>query len=283
MPRDLQREPINLRKMKLETIKPGSLIVNVGKRGSGKTLLTRNLLYELRDKVKLIVVFSSTEDVNGFYKDFVPDAFIHTDLDMNRLKNIYEEQKAVVAANRERAKRKKVPYRDHTYDDNLVVIIDDFMHKKQMFKTEVMKDIAFNGRHCNITFLFNIQYAMVLPPEYRSQIDVCFMFKEVIQANKKRLYEYYAGMFKTYADFVTVFDKLTENYEVMVIKMTNTDAECAQGGIENMVFWYIAQTPPKFKIGHKLMWKYNKQHGGEKRSVELDAKKDKTLRTVRVL
>lgn len=44
--------------------------------------------------------------------------------------------------------------------------------------------------------------------------------------NKKCLYEYYVGMFKIYVDFVMVFDKLIENYEVMVIKMINIDVEC---------------------------------------------------------
>lgn len=281
---DNKTKQLSLRKMKLDAIKPGSLIVNVGKRGSGKTFLTKSILYELRDKVKLIVVFSSTEDVNAFYRQFVPKAFIHTDLDISRLQNIYYEQKALVASNRERARRNKVTYHEHSYDDNLLVIIDDFMHKKQIFKSEVLKDIAFNGRHCNITFLFNIQYAMVLPPEYRSQIDVCFMFKEVIQANKKRLYDYYAGMFSTYAEFSGVFDKLTKDWECMVIKMTNTDDECARGGIENMVFWYKASVTPKFKIGHKMLWQHDKQHE-EKRNVEIDAaKKNKTaVRTIRIV
>lgn len=77
--------------MKFEIIKLGSLIVNVGKCGLGKIFLIRNILYELCDKVKLIVVFLLMEDVNGFYKDFVLDVFIYIDFDMNWFKNIYEE------------------------------------------------------------------------------------------------------------------------------------------------------------------------------------------------
>lgn len=274
---------LRLRKMELDKIKPGCLIVNVGKRGSGKSFMTQNILYNLRHKIKMIVVFSSTEGVNAFYKNFIPPTFIHTELDVSKLKDIYTEQQSRIAANRERAQRHNKPYKPNTYDDNLFIIIDDFMHKRQLFNTETMKNIAFNGRHCNITFLFNIQYAMCLPPDYRSQIDICFMYKEVIHANVKRLFDYYCGMFKTYAEFIDVFQKLTNDYECMVIKMTNTDAECAQGGVENMVFWYKAAETPKFKIGHKALWQFDKA-SCEKRSIALeDRAKNKSTHTVRLV
>lgn len=276
-------KPLEVRKFRLDSIKPGSLVVNVGKRGSGKSYVTRNFLYTVRDKIPLVVVFSSTEAVNEFYKDFIPSSFIHTDLELPRLQAIYDEQKDFITRNRADAKRRGVKYKEHTYADNLLIIVDDFMHKKQLFKAEILKNIFFNGRHSNITFLLNIQYTMLLPPEYRSQVDICFMYKEVIQVNKRRLYEYYAGMFETYAEFVSAFDKLTQNYECMVIKMTNTDVECARGGIENMVFWYKADETPKFKIGHKEMWKHHRALGGEKKSIDLACDKKNTSRTIRIV
>src|SRR5215217_62798 len=280
------QKQMDIRKFPLENIKPGSLIANVGKRGSGKSFLTRNFLYKMRDKVPLIVIFSSTENVNAFYKDFVPDSFIHTELNEDRIKAIYNGQKDFITKNRAEAKRKGRKYKEHTFNDNLLIIVDDFMHKKSMFNHEVLKDIFFNGRHSNITFLLNIQYTMLLPTEYRSQIDIAFLYHEPIHANKKRLYEYYAGMFSTFREFENVFKKLTENWECMVIKMTNTDAECASGGVENMVFWYKAEQTPKFKIGHKILWNHHKTWNVEKKAINVEEareKKNSKSRTIRIV
>ena len=271
------------RKFDLNSIACGSLVVNVGKRGSGKSYLTKNILYHFRKRIPHVVVFSSSEDCNGFYSDFVPPAFIHTELDLNVLQSIFDAQSKVIADNRAYCKKKKVKYKEHTFQDNLLIIIDDFMHDSKKFTSTIMKNIAFNGRHCNITFLFNIQYVMLLPPQYRSQTDICFMYKEVINANKKRLYDYYAGMFGSLSEFLSVFSNLTNNYEVMVIKMTNLDSECASGGIENMVFWYKADKVPEFKIGSRHFWKYYKKICGPKRTVKREPDKvSGTIKTIKV-
>ncbi len=255
--------PYQFRKMSLKSIKCGSIMALIGKRGSGKSVLVSEFFYVNRKNMHRVVVFSSTEGVNQFYSAFVPKSFIHTKYDVEKLKSIYDAQKAFINANQLDAKKKGIKYEKNTHKDNLVIVIDDFMHLKNIYASETMRDLAFNGRHSNISMILLVQYAMILPSAYRAQIDICFMFKEVINANKKRLYDYYAGMFKTYSEFERIFDRMTNNWECMVIAMTN-NSESVQGGIENMCYWYKATQPPKFKVCSKEIWEYDKKQRQKK-------------------
>ncbi len=270
--------PYQIQKFDLTSIKPGSFIVSVGKRGSGKSFLTRDFFYQNKKKIKNVVVFSSTEGENKFYSDFIPSTFIYTDLNIDKLQAIYDGQKEFIMSRRKACKERGVEYKEATWDDNLLVVIDDFMHKKNIFNTETMKNIVFNGRHANLSFVILVQYCMVLPTEYRTQVDVCFLYKEVINANKKRLFEYYAGFFSNLREFNRIFDELTRNYGCMVIKMTNTDARCAEGGVENMCFFYKAGKTPKFKVAKEL-WKYQTKMKNEhkRKAVEFEVS-NKTVR-----
>ncbi len=249
----------NFQKFDLKKLTCGTLATFIGKRGSGKSYLMREFFYLNRKNINNVVVFSSTEGENQFYSEFVPKSFIHTTLDIDHLQKIFDCQKKHIVDQRALCRKNGVEYKEKTWKDNLLIIIDDFMHKKNLFNTETMKNITFNGRHSNLTVIIMIQYSMVLSPEYRTQVDVSCIFKETIIANKKRLYEYWAGFFPTYREFERILEKMTANYECMVVKLTNTDAQSAKGGIENMCFWYKASNPPKFKLGNELLWKAHKQ------------------------
>ena len=68
--------------MKSITFKPtestGPVIMLIGKRGTGKTFLVKDLLYYHQD-VPIGVVISGTEEGNGFYGKIVPKLFIHNE------------------------------------------------------------------------------------------------------------------------------------------------------------------------------------------------------------
>ena len=58
---------------------------------------------------------------------------------------------------------------------------------------------------------------MGIPPNLRTNIDYVFILREPYIANRKRIYENYAGMFPTFESFCQVMDQCTENYECLVI------------------------------------------------------------------
>lgn len=48
-----------------------------------------------------------------------------------------------------------------------------------------------------IFFIFTLQYSLGIKPDLRNQIDYVVLCREPILANRKRLYEAYAGIIRT--------------------------------------------------------------------------------------
>ena len=57
---------LNLRKFDMSKIGKGSVVVMIGKRNTGKSFLTKDLLYYKRD-IPIGTVISGTEGANQFY------------------------------------------------------------------------------------------------------------------------------------------------------------------------------------------------------------------------
>ena len=112
-----------------------------------------------------------------------------------------------------------------------------------------------NGRHYKILFILTMQFALGIPPNLRTNIDYVFILRENIVANRKRIYENYAGMFPTFEVFQQVMDQCTENYECLVI---NNNAKSNK--LEDQVFWYKAMPHGDFRIGANKFWEYSDQN-----------------------
>jgi hypothetical protein len=97
-----------------------------------------------------------------------------------------------------------------------------------------------------------MQYAMGIPPNLRTNIDWVFILRETILANKKRLFEQYAGMFPNFDTFCSVMNSCTENYECLVIHNGSKS-----NNLEDQVYWYKASAHPDFKLCAPEIWKYN--------------------------
>ena len=72
-------------------------------------------------------------------------------------------------------------------------------------------------------------------------------------ANRKRIWENYAGMFPTFESFAQVMDQCTENYECLVI---NNNAKSNK--LQDQIFWYKAQNHNSFRLGSKEFWELSK-------------------------
>lgn len=99
-----------------------------------------------------------------------------------------------------------------------------------------------------------MQYAMGIPPEYRSNFDYIFLLAEDVISNRKRLFDHYAGMFPSFDIFQQVFTDITENYGVMVI-----DNRVHSKNITDKVYWYKAKNVPSFKVGCNKFYKFHKK------------------------
>ena len=88
---------IQLRKFKPENMADDKVCVFIGKRGTGKSTLVTDILYQ-KKHLPVGIVMSATEEGNHHYKQFVPDLFIYGDYDRDAIERILERQKKLIGS-----------------------------------------------------------------------------------------------------------------------------------------------------------------------------------------
>jgi hypothetical protein len=250
---------LKIKRFDLKKMAENCTIAMIAKRASGKSYLTREILYHKRDLPAGIAI-SRTEKLNTFYGEFIPDIYIYDEFDTSILNKIFARQAKMNEDNRKRLENGKKPK-----DDRLMIIMDDCMSSKGTWvKDQNILELFFNGRHHHLSFILTMQFALGIPPEMRSNFDYIFLLAEDFKSNRKRLYEHYAGMFPSLESFEKVFSDITQNYGVMVIdnRVHSTD-------ITEKVFWYKAKETPKFTLGSKKYIKYHKRKYDKNHNVKL--------------
>ena len=234
---------LQLKRFDMSSIQDDSVVVLIGKRNTGKSFLTKDLLYYHQD-IPVGTVISPTEQANKFYSNIVPPIFIHDEYAPDITSNIIKRQK----------KLKTVVNNDpsNNLDIRTFLILDDCLYDNTWQKDKNIRAVFMNGRHFNILFLLTMQFALGIPPNLRTNIDYVFILRENIVSNRKRIYEHYAGMFPTFDMFCTTMDQCTENFECLVV-CNNANSN----KIEDQVFWYKADKHDDFRIGPDSVWDYN--------------------------
>jgi hypothetical protein len=248
--------------MKSISFKPnenkGPVVVLIGKRDTGKSFLVRDLLY-YQQEIPIGTVVSGTEEGNGFYAKMVPKLFVHNEYNTAIIENILKRQRTVL----KQIKKEMETYKRSTIDPRAFVILDDCLYDATWTRDKMMRLLFMNGRHWKVMLIITMQYPLGIPPTLRTNIDYVFILRENYIANRKRIYENYAGMFPTFESFCQVMDQCTENYECLVINNNSKSNK-----LQDQVFWYKADSHGDFRLGSKEFWElskgYNSDDDGEK-------------------
>jgi hypothetical protein len=227
----------------------GPVIVLIGRRDTGKSYLVRDLLYYHQD-IPIGTVISGTEEGNGFYGKLVPKLFIHNEYNTAIIENILKRQRGVL----KQIKKEMEQFKRSTIDPRTFVILDDCLYDNTWARDKMMRLLFMNGRHWKVMLVITMQYPLGVPPTLRTNIDYVFILREPYIANRKRIYENYAGMFPTFESFCQVMDQCTENYECLVINNNSKSNK-----LQDQVFWYKADDHNDFRLGSKEFWELSKQ------------------------
>ena len=238
--------------MKSISFKPnenkGPVVVLIGKRDTGKSFLVRDLLY-YQQEIPIGTVISGTEEGNGFYGKMVPKLFIHNEYNTAIIENILKRQRTVL----KQVKVEMETYKRSNIDPRAFVILDDCLYDNTWARDKMMRLLFMNGRHWKVMLVITMQYPLGIPPTLRTNIDYVFILRENYIANRKRIYENYAGMFPTFESFCQVMDQCTENYECLVINNNSKSNK-----LHDQVFWYKADNHNDFRLGSKEFWELSK-------------------------
>ena len=245
---------LELKKLDMKSIsfKPnenkGPVVVLIGKRDTGKSFLVRDLLF-YQQEIPIGTVISGTEEGNGFYAKMVPKLFVHNEYNTAIIENILKRQRTVL----KQIKKEMETYKRSTIDPRAFVILDDCLYDATWTRDKMMRLLFMNGRHWKVMLVITMQYPLGIPPTLRTNIDYVFILRENYIANRKRIYENYAGMFPTFESFCQVMDQCTENYECLVINNNSKSNK-----LHDQVFWYKADSHGDFRLGSKEFWELSK-------------------------
>jgi hypothetical protein len=226
----------------------GPVVVLIGKRDTGKSFLVRDLLY-YQQEIPIGTVISGTEEGNGFYGKMVPKLFVHNEYNTAIIENILKRQRTVL----KQIKKEMETFKRSTIDPRAFVILDDCLYDNTWARDKMMRLLFMNGRHWKVMLVITMQYPLGIPPTLRTNIDYVFILRENYIANRKRIYENYAGMFPTFESFCQVMDQCTENYECLVINNNSKSNK-----LHDQVFWYKADNHGDFRLGSKEFWELSK-------------------------
>jgi hypothetical protein len=240
-------QTINIRPFDFNTMPPfkgkgdedGTKIIIIGKAGSGKSSLIKDILASKAHLVPVAQVFSGTEDSNHAFSSIVPDVCIYNKLDLKAMENFKIRQKTA-------KKWLKNPW--------ALQIIDDCTDDPKILKKTIFQDYYKNGRHWAMLHILTLQYCLDIPPAIRNNYDYAFIFKENIIATREKLHKYFGACIHSFPDFNNLMDTITGDYTALVIKNSasaTTPEEC--------LFWYKADPaaiPKNWKFGSAVAWEF---------------------------
>lgn len=227
---------LKIKKFSIDTMKQDRTILIVGKRGTGKSTLLKDVMYHLRKKVDIAFAMTPTLDTIRMFEECIPRSLIYNDYSLEMVQNILSNLKALEHQQKVR---------------HAMLCLDDTMYDKSVLKSKEMREIHMNGRHFHLTFINCVQYVMDLGPEMRSQIDYVFALKENIISNRQKLHKYFFGMFEKFSEFALVMDKTTANYECLVLDNTRPGTS-----IEENIYYYKGNPNiGRFRIGRSIFYK----------------------------
>lgn len=204
----------------------------IGARNTGKSVLLQDLLYHTYHRYEAAVAMCGTEAAAKDREGQLPEVLI------KREGYNYDvaDQLMRTASELEQASKCR----------EVLWVMDDCMFDSKVLKTKTQANLHLNGRHRWFTVFNTTQYSMIIPSVIRGNIDYVVATRESILANKRRLYDHYFGMFPSFAEFVRVFDKVTDNYGVMVLDKTKSSQT-----VESCIRWYRAAADvPRFRLCH---------------------------------
>ena len=231
----------SLQEWDVTELKLDATVVAIGKRRTGKSWAFRNIMYEMKDKIPAGIVISQTDELNKFWRDYIPKQYIYKKYNPEILDFVFQRQKAILNDKHKTKAQidKEAPF---------FILLDDVISDVRLKFDENLTELFVAGRHYRLFVLITTQYAKGITPVLRGNTDYVLIFKTMQGRQREALWEDY-GDFMTKDGFYTLLDAYTEDNEVVVFDTSENTSDPL-----DLVKWWKAFDPGKFQVGSKEYW-----------------------------
>lgn len=212
-------------------------ILLIGRRRTGKSFLTRWILYNKRKVFPFGLVMTQTK-YNKYWANYINKDSVWGDFSSRALEKLVERQASLSDKN---------PY---GVDPRVFVVLDDLAADTQLRHDYMLRSFFYYGRHLKAFVVVTSQWFKSLAPGCRENADYIFLFGMTNIVELDAIYEEYgAGVPKD------IFTQLIRRYA--------TDSCCfvinphGRTPLERF-FQYRAQDPGPFRMGCEEMWNKKK-------------------------
>lgn len=231
----------NIRRFKIGEARPDRVFLIIGKRGSGKSILLRDILYNYKNNIDFALAMTQTVPTRNMLCKHIPRPYV-------RLGGYSEDWgerfldvcKTISTENKENPR-------------HMALILDDCMGSDsgRFLKGKTITDLCLNGRHYHSCLLLTTQYALMVPPAVRANCDYVFVLAETSVIVRKKIYQQFFGVIGSFAEFEEYFKVATQNHSSLVLDATRGSNE-----IGDCVFWYKASVdiPENFTVGRSCFF-----------------------------
>ncbi len=220
-------------------IRHGSAFCVIGRRGTGKTTAVVNLLYHLRDRFKMCIVFSDSDEAQGTWSRVCGKPFVYKQWRDDIVQKLISYCSYLAMVNR---------------PTSCALILDDIMADTTfMTRSKILRKVLLEGRHYGIWMFLLSQYANKVPRDLRMNFDYYMFAREVSSKQQQSLFEFFNQGLDKIKTFTILMDTYTRNRGILI-----TSSRPRQGCGENWLayYWYRRSAlnvdePPlsTFKLG----------------------------------
>lgn len=224
-----------------ENIKLDATVIAVGKRRTGKSWAFRHIMHTLKDQFHAGIVISQTDEMNGYWRQYIPEKYIFPKFDPAILEAVFARQKAIL-------KDPSLTEKQREEKARFFILLDDVISDNQVRYDPSVAELFVAGRHYKLFVMITTQYAKAITPTLRSNADYVLMLHTKQELQREALWRDF-GDFMTKEGFFTLLDAYTEDNEILVLDASEPTAKPW-----DVLYWFKAQDPGAFKIGSAQYW-----------------------------
>lgn len=217
-------------------LKPHRKVLYIGASGKGKSVAMRSVLRAM-PAVDLALGFTPTDDTAAELARILPPNCIYDSFDLEVVERCLDLQRQL--SHKERS---------------ICLIADDCGVDSAAWRSKTIRSLFMNARHNRVALQIALQHCLSIAPDLRTNVDYVVCCACGNHQEKRKLYQSFFGVFKSYDSFDQVFTSITSDWKCIVLDQTQ-----ASPSIENSVFWYKAdieaeKTP--FRLCKPIFWRF---------------------------
>lgn len=208
-----------------KTVKVDRKHLFIGKSGSGKTTKALEVLYQLKDQLDEVYVFTGSIDGFYFWKKYIPKEYIYPGWNAKKFQNIMNSQcEEVFKLDQDPKYRPK----------HVLIILEDLGILSDLLNRDTyVRMFFYNGRSLFMSGFVLTQHIKDMGPKIRCNTHYIYINYLAEQTSRKAIFELWGGICESFPVFERIMNKYTQNRGCLVI-----DNESQSRTLNEMFYWF---------------------------------------------